>query len=135
MIQSLKSLAAGLVVGAVLIEAAIAASTAFLPYPSVLVFADGRGIEVVWPLALLPALYWVAGGTACGAMTCGMSGSRGLGLLGGVLLGLAPALIVKLAAPGQADALIAGCLPLLGAALGTRWAWRLRQLDAPASVG
>jgi len=135
MLKGLESLAAGLAVGAVLIEAAKAASTAFLPYPSVLVFADGRGIEVVWPLALLPALSWVAGGMACGAMTCGMSGSRALGLLGGGLLGLAPALIVNLAAPGEADALIAACLPLLGAVLGTRWARQLVELDASASVG
>jgi hypothetical protein len=135
MLKGLESLAAGQAVGAVLIEAAKAASTTFLPYPSILAFADGRGIEVVWPLALLPALSWVAGGIACGAMTCGMSGSRAAGLLGGALLGLAPALIVNLAAPGQADALIAGCLPLLGALLGTRWAWRLRKLDASAPVG
>ncbi|HLS05940.1 MAG TPA: hypothetical protein VK036_06550 [Wenzhouxiangella sp.] len=125
--RALKAIASGLVVGVILIEAALAGLAVLLP-PSVLMSSSDYPAEpLAWPLLPVPALVWLVGGAAAGAMAAAMNKSAWTGVLAGLVLAVPAALVVGLVEPGDSGILLAGCLPLAGAAAGSALAARLEE--------
>lgn len=130
----LKALAAGVLVGAIVIEATLAGLKSLLPAATLLVDAGERfTAPLVWPLLPLPALIWMLGGALGGAMAAAMAPRSGWGLGAGLLLGIPAFLVVGMVTPGNPAALLAASVPLAGSAAGAALVARLRREDATVS--
>lgn len=125
--RALKAIASGLVVGVILIEALLAGLTVLLPAPLLTSVSDYPARPLAWPLLPIPALVWLVGGAAAGAMATAMNQSAWTGVLAGLVLAVPAVLIVGLIEPGDSGILLAGCLPLAGAAAGSALASRLEE--------
>jgi hypothetical protein len=122
----LVALAAGLVIGLVLIEALLAGLSILLPEAALTVEAvDGYGGRIAWPLLPVPAVVWLLGSLAGGVMAAAISGRPAWSLSIGVLLAIPAAVIVGMITPGNPMALLAAALPLVGSAAGAAIAARL----------
>lgn len=131
----LGALAAGLLVGIILIEAISAGMLVLLPDALVRVAAaDGFGRPVVWPLLPLPAVVWLIGGLAAGLMSAALAPHPLWGLCTGVLLGLPSFVLVGLTTPGNPMALLAASLPVAGSAAAVALVSRLAGEQAGASA-
>jgi len=131
--NTLKALAAGTLVGIVLVEAVLAGLATLLPAGLVGV-GSPLGFVPGWPLLPVPALAWLLGAAAAGAMASALDARALTGLAAGALMGLPAFILVGLATPGNPLAFLAAALPLSGAAAGTVLAQRLRRLDTAASA-
>ena len=132
---AIKALAAGVLVGVILIEAGLAGLRSLAPESALIVNAGERFVgALIWPLLPLPAMIWMLGGALGGAMAAAMAPKPGWGLGVGALLGLPAFLMVGMVTPGNPSALLAATVPLSGAAAGTALAARLRREDATASA-
>ncbi|MDZ7791137.1 MAG: hypothetical protein U5L08_11730 [Xanthomonadales bacterium] len=131
----LKALAAGVLVGVILIEAVLAGLRSLVPESALIVNA-GEGFvgPLIWPLLPLPAVIWMLGAALGGAMAAAMAPKPGWGLGVGALLGLTAFVLVGMVTPGNPAALFAVTIPLAGAAAGTALAARLRREDATVSA-
>src|SRR5690625_7503947 len=110
--RALKAIASGLVVGVILIEAALAGLAVLLP-PSVLMSSSDYPAEpLAWPLLPVPALVWLVGGAAAGAMAAAMDYSAWTGVLAGLVMALSAALVVVWAELGDSALRIDGGLYL-----------------------
>lgn len=131
----LVALAAGLVIAVILIEAISNGLSVLLPEAVMLVeAADGYGGPIVWPLLPVPALIWMTGGLAGGAMGSAAAPHPAWGLGVGALLAVPAFVLVGLITPGNPFALLAASLPLVGSAAGTVLVTRLRRKEATVSV-
>lgn len=131
----LGALAAGLVIAVILIEALSAGLAVLLPEAVMFVRAvDGYGGAIFWPLLPVPALVWMLGGLAGGAMSAAAAPHPGFGLALGALLAVPAFVVVGIATPGNPMALLAASLPLAGSAAGSILAARLRRNDATVSA-
>lgn len=131
----LVALAAGLIIGVILIEAVSAGLLVLLPDTLLLVeAADGFGGPVLWPLLPLPAVVWLIGGLAAGLMSAALAPHPLWGLCTGVLLGLPAFVLVGLTTPGNPMALLAASLPIAGSAAATALVSRLAGEQAGASA-
>gem|GEM_PF-6521610 len=131
--QVLAAFCTGLVVGVILIESMTTGLLVLLPEDVMTVHAADAG-RLVWPLLPVPALVWLVGGAACGAMASAVAGSAIVGSVAGALLAVPAMLIVNLVSPGDPLCLLAAALPLSGAAAGSVLAARLERSDATVSA-
>lgn len=129
----LVALAAGLVVGTVLVESLLAGLLVLLP-ESLLRIHTAANEALAWPLLTIPALVWTAGGGACGAMATAISKRPGVGLAGGFLMAVAVFLLVNLTTPGSETGLLAALLPLTGSVAGALLAAHIVRADATVSA-
>lgn len=129
----LAALAAGLAVGTVVVESVFAGLLVLLP-DSALRIETAAGGPLIWPLMFVPALVWICGGAACGAMASAVSGRSWTGLLGGILMAVPAFVIVNLTTPGQPMAMLAALLPFSGAMAGAAFAARILRADATVSA-
>lgn len=130
----LAALAAGLIIGIILIEALSAGLSVLLPENLMQVqAADGYGGRVTWPLLPIPALVWLVGGLAGGAMTAATAPHPAWGLAAGGLLAIPAFTLLGMITPGNPMALLAASLPLGGAMAGAAIVARLRRDDAAVS--
>ncbi len=124
--RSLGALTAGLVIGVILIEALASGLALLLPESLIQVeAADGYAGPRFWPLLPVPALVWMLGGMAAGAMAAAAGPHPALGVAAGALLGLPAFVLVGLVMPGNPMALLAAALPLAGSAAATALVARL----------
>lgn len=131
----LVALAAGLLIGVILIEAITAGLLVLIPGSMLLVEAsDGFGEALVWPLLPVPALIWMTGGLVGSMMTAALAPRSGWGLCAGALLALPAFVLVALTTPGNPLALLASALPLAGSAAGTALVMRLQDGKATVST-
>lgn len=131
----LGALAAGLIIGVILIEAISAGLLVLLPDGWMRVEADGGfGAPVVWPLLPIPALVWLVGGLAGGAMATAMTVRAGWGLAVGLLLALPAYVVVGLITPGNPMAFLAAALPFAGSAAGAAIVVRLQHQQMTVSA-
>lgn len=131
----LWALAAGLLIGIVLIEAMSAGLQVLLPGTALHVeAADGFGGQLVWPLLPVPAIVWMLGGLAAGTMAAAMGPHPVCGPIAGTLLAIPALTLVGLTAPGNPLALLAAALPLAGSAAGTAVVVRLADGREHATV-
>jgi hypothetical protein len=131
----LGALAAGLIIGVILIEAISAGLLVLLPDGWMRVEAEGGfGQPVVWPLLPIPALVWLVGGLAGGAMASAMATRVGWGLCVGVLLAVPAYVLVGLTTPGNPMALLAAALPVAGSAAGAAIVVRLERQQMTVSA-
>lgn len=131
----LVALAAGMVIGVILIEATSSGLSLLLPESAMSVrAADGFASAVIWPLLPAPALVWMLGGFGGGTMAAAAGPHPAWGLAVGLLLALPAFVIVGLVTPGNPLALLAAALPLVGAAAGTALVLRLRRGEASVSA-
>lgn len=129
---TLKALLAGLLVGIVLIEGISAGLAVLLPVDLLVVsFAGGR--IPAWPLFPVPALVWLLGSTAAGAMATAMGRHPAAGVGCGALLALSAFVVVTLVTPGNPMALLAAAVPLGGALAGSALARRIEALEHSVS--
>lgn len=128
----LAAFCTGLVVGVVLIESMTAGLLVLVPEDAMSVHAADAG-RLIWPLLPVPALVWLFGGAACGAMASAVAGKAIVGWIAGALLAVPALLIVNLVSPGDPLCLLAAALPLSGAAAGSVFAARLERSDATVS--
>lgn len=124
--DTLKALLAGLLVGIILIESLAAGLAVLLPAALLTVSFEGGRIPA-WPLFPLPALIWLLGSMAAGAMATAMRGQAVAGIVCGALLAISVFVLVNLTTPGNPMALLAAALPLAGAAAGSALARRLER--------
>lgn len=130
--DTLKALLAGLLVGIVLIESISAGLAVLLPTELLAVSFADREIPA-WPLFPVPALIWLLGSTAAGAMATAMRHQPAAGMACGALLAASAFVLVTLVTPGNPMALLAAAVPLTGAAAGSTLARRVD--DAVSSPG
>lgn len=130
--DTLKALLAGLLVGIILIESLAAGLAVLLPADLLTVSIAGGRIPA-WPLFPLPALIWLLGSTAAGAMATAMRRQAAAGMVCGALLAVSAFVLVNLTTPGNPMALLAAAVPLAGAAAGSALARRL-ELSAGATA-
>lgn len=131
----LKALAAGVLVGVILIEAVLAGLRSLIPEAALIVNAGEHFVgPLIWPLLPLPAMIWMLGGALGGAMTAAMAPKTGWGLGVGALLALPAFVLVGMVTPGNPAAFLAAAIPVAGSAAGTALAARLRHEDATVSA-
>lgn len=120
--RPLMALAAGLLVGLIVIEAILAAIRLFTSNPE-LMQDLGSGMLLPGTHLLAVSATWLVGATLAGAMSTVMSGTRVWGWLAGLLLCLPALLTLTLA--GYPWAMVsAGLVPLAGAIAGSALARR-----------
>ncbi len=131
--RTLAGIAAGLLVGVVLLEALAAGLLVLVP-DSVLRADFGQYGLLLWPLLPVPALLWLSAGLAAGAMTTAVARCPLVGILAGAGLAVPAGLVVGLAWPGSAQTVLAAALPLSGAAAGALLVARVLKADRAVSV-
>ncbi len=120
--RPLMALAAGLLVGLIVIEAVLAAIRVFTSNQELMLdLASGNLLP--GPHLLAVSATWLVGSILAGAMSTVMSGSRACGWLAGVLLCL-PALLTLTLAGFPWSIVSAGLVPLAGAIAGSALARR-----------
>lgn len=125
--KTLKATACGLLVGVILIEALLGGLTVLLPSSLLMSVSTYPPAPQPWPLLPIPAVIWLLGGAAAGAMAAAMRQSGWTGVFAGLVLAVPAALIVGLVEPGDSGILLAACLPISGAAAGSALASRLKE--------
>jgi len=132
--RALTALAAGLVIGVILIESISAGLAVLLPQTALYVeAADGYSGPVVWPLLPVPALIWLLGTLAGGAMAAAVGPRPAWGLAVGTLLAMPAFLLVGLITPGNPLALLAAALPVIGSSAGAVLVVRLQHESVTAN--